>query len=153
MLIKTQEKYNGAYCNIKDMQEMKVITERRMKRSNFDGILAYTIMINADSNVGFVASYQSRQDAEDELEQEIEKFEKLKQEREQKRREMLEEAKEQAEFDRALTKFFCYAATFLTYGAVIHFGVKYIKAPLPLAVTGILAGVIGAALVSYAKKQ
>lgn len=190
MLIKTQEKYNGAYCNIKDMQEMKVITERRMKRSNFDGILAYTIMINADSNVGFVASYQSRQDAEDELErfknawmngdtefefaeddelvkkiddikeqrakeleQEIEKFEKLKQEREQKRREMLEEAKEQAEFDRALTKFFCYVAAFLTYGAVIHFGVKYIKAPLPLAVAGILAGVIGTALVSYAKKQ
>lgn len=190
MLIKTQERYNGAYCNIKDMQEMKVITERRMERSNFDGILVYTIMINADSKVGFVASYQSRQDAEaelerfknawmngdaefefaaddelhkkindikmrrqKELEQEIKKFERLKQEREQKRMEMLEEVKEQAEFDRGLTKFFCYAATFLTYGAVIHLGVKYIKAPLPLAVTGILAGVIGAALVSYAKKQ
>lgn len=190
MLIKTQEKYNGAYCNIKDMQEMKVITERRMKRSNFDGILAYTIMIKADSHIRFVASYQSRQDSEaelerfknawmngdtefefaaddrlheeinyihmqrqKELEQEIEKLEKLEQEREQKRREMLEEVKKQAEFDRGLTKFVCYAATFLTYGAVIHLGVKYIKAPLPLAVTGILAGVIGAALVSYAKKQ
>lgn len=85
-----------------------------------------------------------------ELEQEIERF---KQEHEQRHKELFEEVKEQVEFDRALTKFFCYAATFLTYGAVIHLGVKYIKAPLPLAVTGILAGVIGAALVSYAKKQ
>lgn len=80
-------------------------------------------------------------------------FEKFKQEYEQRHKELFEEVKEQVEFDRALTKFFCYAATFLTYGAVIHLGVKYIKAPLPLAVTGILAGVIGAALVSYAKKQ
>ena len=84
-------------------------------------------------------------------------FEKFKQEYEQRHKELFEEVKEQVkeqvETDRALTKFFCYAATFLTYGAVIHLGVKYIKAPLPLAVTGILAGVIGAALVSYAKKQ
>lgn len=85
-----------------------------------------------------------------ELEQEIERF---KQEHEQRHKELFEEVEEQVEFDRALTKFFCYAAMFLTYGAVIHLGVKYIKAPLPLAVTGILAGVIGAALVSYAKKQ
>lgn len=187
MLIKLQKGRGGAYYNIKDVQKMEVITERHMERSNFDGVLTYTIMINADSHTEYVASYQSKQDAEaelerfksawmngdaefefaaddelrkklndinmrrkKELEQEIERF---KQEREQKRREMFEEVKEQVEFDRALTKFFCYAATFLTYGAVIHLGVKYIKAPLPLAVTGILAGVIGAALVSYAKKQ
>lgn len=190
MLIKTQKGRENAYYNIKDIQKMKVITERHMARRDFDGILAYTIMIEADSKIGYVASYQSKQDAEaelerfknawmngdaefefaaddklheeinyihmrrqKELEQEIEKFEKLKQEREQKRMERLEELKEQAEFDKGLTKFFCYAAAFLTYGAVIHLGVKYIKAPLPLAVAGILAGVIGAALVSYAKKQ
>lgn len=188
MLIKTQKRDNNTYYNISVEQEMKVImTERRIGWSDFDEILVYTITIKTDSNSEDVASYQSRQDTEaelerfksawmncdaefefaaddelrkklsdikmrrkKELEQEIERF---KQEREQKRREMFEEVKEQVEFDRALTKFFCYAATFLTYGAVIHLGVKYIKAPLPLAVTGILAGVIGAALVSYAKKQ
>lgn len=187
MLIKLQKGRGGAYYNIKDVQKMKVITERHMERSNFDGVLTYTIMINADSHTEYVASYQSKQDAEaelerfknawmngdeefefaaddelrkklndikmrrkKELEQEIERF---KQEHEQRHKELFEEVKEQVEFDRALTKFFCYAATFLTYGAVIHLGVKYIKAPLPLAVTGILAGVIGAALVSYAKKQ
>lgn len=187
MLIKLQKGRGGAYYNIKDVQKMKVITERHMERSNFDGVLTYTIMINADSHTEYVASYQSKQDAEAELERfksawmngdaefefaaddelvkkieeakallMIEKkleFEKFKQEYEQRHKELLEEVKKQAEFDRALTKFFCYAATFLTYGAVIHLGVKYIKAPLPLAVTGILAGVIGAALVSYAKKQ
>ena len=187
MLIKTQKGRENAYYNIKDIQKMKVITERHMARRDFDGILAYTIMIEADSKIGYVASYQSRQDAKAELERfknawmngdeefefaaddelvkkideaktllMIEKkleFEKFKQEHEQRHKELLEEVKEQAEFDRGLTKFFCYAAVFLTYGAVIHLGVKYIKAPLPLAVTGILAGVIGAALVSYAKKQ
>lgn len=86
-------------------------------------------------------------------EERIQEIKEFKQKQEQRHKELLEQAKEQAETDRALTKFFCYAATFLTYGAVIHLGVKYIKAPLPLAVTGILAGVIGAALVSYAKKQ
>lgn len=187
MLIKLQKGRGGAYYNIKDVQKMKVITERHMERSNFDGVLTYTIMINADSHTEYVASYQSKQDAEAELERfksawmngdtefefaaddelvkkieeakallMIEKkleFEKFKQEYEQKHKELFEQVKEQVETDRALTKFFCYAATFLTYGAVIHLGVKYIKAPLPLAVTGILAGVIGAALVSYAKKQ
>ena len=187
MLIKLQKGHGGAYYNIKDVQKMKVITERHMGRSNFDGVLTYTIMINADSHTEYVASYQSKQDAEaelerfksawmngdaefefaadDELVKKIEEakallmierkleFEKFKQEYEQRHKEQFEEVKEQVEFDRALTKFFCYAATFLTYGAVIHLGVKYIKAPLPLAVTGILAGVIGAALVSYAKKQ
>lgn len=187
MLIKLQKGRGGAYYNIKDVQKMEVITERHMERSNFDGVLTYTIMINADSHTEYVASYQSKQDAEAELERfksawmngdaefefaaddelvkkieeakalfMIEKkleFEKFKQEYEQRHKEQFEEVKEQVEFDRALTKFFCYAATFLTYGAVIHLGVKYIKAPLPLAVTGILAGVIGAALVSYAKKQ
>ena len=187
MLIKLQKGRGGAYYNIKDVQKMKVITERHMERSNFDGVLTYTIMINADSHTEYVASYQSKQDAEaelerfksawmngdaefefaadDELVKKIEEakvllmmekkleFEKFKQEHEQRHNERLEAVKEQVEFDRALTKFFCYAATFLTYGAVIHLGVKYIKAPLPLAVTGILAGVIGAALVSYAKKQ
>ena len=187
MLIKLQKGRGGAYYNIKDVKKMKVITERHMERSNFDGVLTYTIMINADSHTEYVASYQSKQDAEaelerfksawmngdaefefaadDELVKKIEEakallmmekkleFEKFKQEYEQRHKELFEEVKEQAEFDRGLTKFFCYAATFLTYGAVIHLGVKYIKAPLPLAVTGILAGVIGAALVSYAKKQ
>lgn len=187
MLIKLQKGRGGAYYNIKDVQKMKVITERHMERSNFDGVLTYTIMINADSHTEYVASYQSKQDAEAELERfksawmngdaefefaaddelvkkieeakallMIEKkleFEKFKQEYEQRHKELFEQVKEQVETDRALTKFFCYAATFLTYGAVIHLGVKYIKAPLPLAVTGILAGVIGAALVSYAKKQ
>ena len=191
MLRKAQKRDNNTYYNISVEQELKVIlTERLMGWSDFDEILVYTITIKTGSNSEDVASYQSRKDAEaelerfknawmngdaefefaaddelvkkiddikeqraKELEQEIEKFEKLKQEREQKRMERLEELKEQAEFDRGLTKFFCYAATFLTYGAVIHLGVKYIKAPLPLAVAGILAGVIGAALVSYAKKQ
>ena len=188
MLIKTQKRDNNTYYNISVEQEMKVMmAERRMGWSGSDEILVYTITIKTDSSSENVASYQSRQDAEaelerfknawmngdeefefaaddelrkklndiemrrkKELEQEIERF---KQEREQRCSERLEELKEQAEFDRGLTKFFCYAATFLTYGAVIHLGVKYIKAPLPLAVTGILAGVIGAALVSYAKKQ
>lgn len=39
-----------------------------MERSNFDGVLTYTIMINADSHTEYVASYQSKQDAEAELE-------------------------------------------------------------------------------------
>lgn len=199
MLIKTQKRDNNTYYNISVEQEMKVMmAERRMGWSDSDEILVYTITIKTDSSSENVASYQSRQDAEaelerfknawmngdeefefaaddelrkklndiemrrkKELEQEVERrkkeleqeIERFKQEREQRCSERLEELKEQAEFDRGLTKFFCYAATFLTYGAVIHLGVKYIKAPLPLAVTGILAGVIGAALVSYAKKQ
>lgn len=182
MLIKLQEEKGYLNIKAKDIKKMTITGDTVFGRIGIKRILIYTDSRieyvaryqkkqDAEAELERFKSAWMNDDAEfefaadDELVKKIEEakallmiekkleFEKFKQEYEQRHKEQFEEVKEQVEFDRALTKFFCYAATFLTYGAVIHLGVKYIKAPLPLAVTGILAGVIGAALVSYAKKQ
>lgn len=182
MLIKLQEEKGYLNIKAKDIKKMTITGDTVFGRIGIKRILIYTdsrieYVARYQKKQDAEAELERFKDAltagdeefefttDDELVKKIDKakdqfieektqeIEEFKQKHEQRHKELFEEVEEQVEFDRALTKFFCYAATFLTYGAVIHLGVKYIKAPLPLAVTGILAGVIGAALVSYAKKQ
>lgn len=173
MLIKLQEK--KGYLNIKpkDIKRM-IITEDRAFGLGFKSILIYT-----DSSVEYVARYQKRQDAEDELERfkdalaaGDEEFEfttddelvkkideaheqfmrEKKQEFEQKHQELYEQVKEQVEADNALTKFFCYIGAFLIFCLTTYAGSRCIESPQLLVSAGIIAGAIGEALISHAMK-
>ncbi len=173
MLIKLQEK--KGYLNIKpkDIKRM-IIKKDRAFELEFERILIYT-----DSSTEYVARYQTRQDAEAELERfkdalaaGDEEFEfttdeelvkkineaheqfmrEKKQEFEQKHQELYEQVTEQIETDRAFTRFFCYIGALLIFCLTTYAGSRCIESPLLLVAAGIIAGAIGEALISHAMK-
>lgn len=180
MLIKRQKGLRTEYYNVKNIKEMG-ISRSQMGLEDYHVIDVYWIYVTTDDRTPYVARYLEEQDAVNELERfkaavsnkdkefeftrcdKLEKriaeakktaveMQKQRQEEKQKERnERIIEIKREIETRNRLKAIICYALTFLIYGIVINTGVKYIKSPLALVTAGILAGVVGAAMISYAK--
>lgn len=180
MLIKRQKGLRTEYYNVKDIKEMG-ISKSQMGLEDYHIIDFYWVYVTTDGRTPYVARYLEEQDAVNELERfkaavlnkdkEFEfarcdklekrivetkktaiKMQKQRQEEKQKEREMhIAEIKREIETENELKAIGCYISTFLIYGIAINAGVKYIKSPLALVTVGILAGVVGAALIMHAK--
>lgn len=180
MLIRVQKELENAYYNAKNIKKMEV-SEGEMGLQDYHIIRIYWIKVEIDDSTKYMARYLEEQDAVNELERfkaavsnkdkefeftrcdKLEKriaeakktavaMQKQRQEEKQKERnERIIEIKREIKARNRLKARICYALTFLIYGIAINAGVKYIKSPLALVTAGILAGVVGAAMISYAK--
>lgn len=163
MLIKLQEK--KGYLNIKPKDIKRVIiTEDRAFGLGFKSILIYT-----NSSTEYVARYQKEQDAEAELERfkdalaagdaefefttDEELVKKIDEAHEQFMREKKQEFEQKhQELYEQVTEFFCYIGALLIFWLTTYAGSRCIESPLLLVAAGIIAGMIGEALISYAMK-
>lgn len=180
MLIKRQEGLRTEYYNVKNIKEMG-ISKSQMGLEDHHTIDFYWVYVTTDGRTPYVARYLEEQDAVNELERfkaavfnkdkefEFTRCDKLekriveaketaikmqKQRQKEKQEEMkkrIAEIESEIEAENNLKTIGCYILTFLIYGIAINAGVKYIKSPLALVTAGILAGVVGAALIMYAK--